>query len=81
VLPPSGGEMSRLSRFEAYRHVGIRDTMRFYDCDDENQFAELSGRVVEEGLVGKDMVQVFAPDTPVEAMNRGYRPVAISDRV
>lgn len=73
--------MSRLSRFDAYRFVGIRDTMRFYDCDDESQFDELSGRVAEEGLVGRDMVQVFAPDTPIEAMNRGYRPVAVSDQV
>ena len=73
--------MSRLSRFDSYRFVGVRDTMRFYDCDDENQFAELAARVDEEGLVGRDMVQVFAPDTLVEAMNRGYRPVAISDRV
>ena len=55
--------------------------MRFYDCDDESQFDDLSGRVVEEGLVGRDMVQVFAPDTPTEAMNRGYRPVAVSDQV
>jgi hypothetical protein len=73
--------VSRLSRFDAYRFVGIRDTMRFYDCDDESQFDELSGRVAEEGLVGRDMVQVFAPDTPTEAMNRGYRPVAVSDQV
>ena len=67
--------MSRLARFDAYRFVGVRDTMRFYDCDDDVQFDALSGRVAEEGLVGRDMVQVFAPDTPVEAMNRGYRPV------
>ena len=73
--------MSRLSRFDSYRFVGVRDTMRFYDCDDENQFAEVSRRVADEGLVGRDMVQVFAPDTPVEAMNRGYRPVAVSGRV
>jgi hypothetical protein len=73
--------VSRLSRFDSYRFVGVRDTMRFYDCDDENQFAELSRRVDEEGLVGSDMVQVFAPDTSLEAMNRGYRPVAVSDRV
>jgi hypothetical protein len=73
--------MSRLSRFDSYRFVGVRDTMRFYDCDDETQFAEISGRVAEDGLVGKDMVQVFAPDTPVEALNRGYRPAAASDRV
>jgi len=73
--------MNRLSRFDSYRYVGVRDTMRFYDCDDKDQFAELSGRVVEEGLIGSNMVQVFAPDTPTEAMNRGYRPVAVSDAV
>jgi len=73
--------MNRLSRFDSYRFVGVRDTMRFYDCDDEEQFAELSGRVAEEGLIGRDMVQVFAPDTPTEAMNRGYRPVVVSDAV
>jgi hypothetical protein len=73
--------VSRLSRFDSYRFVGVRDTMRFYDCDDEDQFAELSARVGDEGLVGRDMVQVFAPDTPVEAMNRGYRPVGVSDAV
>jgi len=55
--------------------------MCFYDCDDEDQFAELSARVGDEGLVGRDMVQVFAPDTPVEARNRGFRPVAVSDAV
>ena len=55
--------------------------MRLYDCDDENQFAELANRVDDEGLVGRNMVQVFAPDTAVEAMNRGYRPIAVSDRV
>jgi hypothetical protein len=41
--------MSRLPRFEAYRYVGVRDTMRFYDCDDEAQFEEISTRVSEEG--------------------------------
>jgi hypothetical protein len=72
--------MSRLSRFEAYRYVGVRDTMRFYDCDDDQQFDDLRARVSEEGLIGKDMLQAFAPDTPTEAMNRGYRPVAVADR-
>ena len=67
--------MSRLSRFEAYRYVGVRDTMRFYDCEDEGQFEELSNRVAEEGLVGQKMLQAFAPDTPVEAANRGFKPV------
>jgi hypothetical protein len=70
--------VSRLSRFEAYRFVGVRDTMRVYDCDDETQFAELSARVDEEDLVGANQIQVFAPDDPVEARNRGFRAVAVS---
>jgi len=70
--------MARLSRFEAYRYVGVRDTMRFYDCDDEVQFAEISARVSEEGLVGKKLLQAFAPDSPTEAMNRGFRPAFAS---
>ena len=68
--------MSRLPRFEAYRYVGVRDTMRFYDCDDEAQFEEISTRVSEEDLIGRNMLQAFAPDTPVEAMNRCFRPAA-----
>jgi hypothetical protein len=71
--------MSRLSRFEAYRYVGVRDTMRFYDCDDESQFDEIAGRVKDDGLVGRNLIQVFAPDTTVEAMNRGFRPAVPVD--
>jgi hypothetical protein len=66
--------VSRLSRFEAYRYIGIRDTMRFYDCDDDEQFDEVASRIKDEGLLGKNLVQVFAPDTPIEARNRGFRP-------
>jgi hypothetical protein len=65
-----------LSRFEAYRYVGVRDTMRLYDCDDETEFEELSARVREEGLVSRDQIQVFAPDDPVEARNRGFAAVS-----
>jgi hypothetical protein len=68
--------VSRLSRFEAYRFVGVRDSMRVYDCDDETEFAELSARVDREDLVGNNQIQVFAPDDPVEARNRGFRAVA-----
>lgn len=67
--------MSRLPRFEAYRYVGVRDTMRFYDCDDEEQFEELEERVEREQLVGRGLLQAFAPDSPVEAMNRSFRPL------
>ena len=71
--------MTRLSRFEAYRYIGVRDTMLFYDCDDDQQSAELTVRVSEEGLVGKNMLQAFAPDTRTEAVNRGYRPAGVAD--
>jgi len=49
--------------------------MRVYDCDDADQFAVLSSRVGDEDLVMKNLIQVFAPDTPIEAANRGFRPV------
>jgi hypothetical protein len=67
--------MSRLSRFEHYRYVGARDTMRVYDCDDEVQSADLEGRVRSEQLLTRDLLQGFAPDTLEEARNRGFNPV------
>lgn len=66
--------MSRLARFEDYRFIGTRDTMRVYDSDDTNQFEELERRVTDEDLVGRLMLQSFAPDTLDEARNRGFKP-------
>ena len=66
--------MSRLARFVDYRYIGVRDTMRFYDCDDTEDFEELQERVGAEDLVGRTMLQSFAPDTPEEAANRGFSP-------
>lgn len=63
----------RLPRFETYRFIGIRDEMRVYDCDDQGQFEALSVRVTGEGLLGANQLQSFAPDTLVEAQNRGFR--------
>lgn len=68
--------MSRLSRFEDYRFIGTKDTMRVYDSDDEEQFAALEKRVTEDDLVGRLLVQSFAPDTLTEARNRGFKPAA-----
>ncbi|HEY4584262.1 MAG TPA: hypothetical protein VIH32_01440 [Acidimicrobiia bacterium] len=73
--------MSRLTRFEHYRYLGARDTMSFYDCDDEGQFEELKSRVEDEDLVNRNRLQAFAPDTPEEAANRGYRPVATGNDI
>ena len=73
--------MSRLGRFEHYRYIGTRDTMAFYDCDDQPQFEELKARVETEDLLGRNRLQAFAPDTPEEAANRGYRPVASGNEI
>jgi hypothetical protein len=67
--------VSRLTRFEDYRFIGTRDTMRVYDSDDPEQFVELETRVTEGDLVGRLLVQAFAPDTLDEARNRGFKPV------
>ena len=66
--------MSRLSRFEDFRYVGVRNSMVFFDSDDEEQFARLSELVEKGDLVENKGVQVFAPDSPEEARNRGFRP-------
>ena len=55
--------MGRLSRFESYRFVGVRETMTVYDCDNEAEFAELEDLVDELGLVDRNQLQSFSPDT------------------
>lgn len=50
--------------------------MRFYDCDDEDQFERLSARVESEDLLGRNLLQAFAPDALEEARNRGFVPVS-----
>ena len=67
--------MGRLSRFESYRFVGVRDTMTVYDCDDDAEFAELEDMVEELSLVEGNGLQSFSPDTLAEAANRNFRPV------
>lgn len=67
--------MSRLSRFEDFRFVGTRDTMRVYDQDDADQASELEARVSEGDLVARLLLQSFAPDSLDEARNRGFKPV------
>lgn len=66
--------MARLARFEEHRFVGTRDDMRVYDCDNDEQFHELSERVADEDLLDKKLLQTFAPDSIADAKNRGFRP-------
>lgn len=48
--------------------------MVVYDCDDGAQLAELEQRVVDDQLLGRNLLQAFAPDTLPEAANRGFKP-------
>ncbi|NIA26315.1 MAG: hypothetical protein GWP04_12245 [Gammaproteobacteria bacterium] len=66
--------MCRLQRFADNRYVGTRDTMLFYDCDDDAQFAALEQRVEAEDLLDRKLLSSFGPDEPPEARNRGFRP-------
>lgn len=66
--------MGRLRRFPHNRYVGVREEMIVYDCDDEAQYTVLSERIDGEDLIRRCLVQAFAPDSPAEARNRGFRP-------
>jgi hypothetical protein len=65
--------MSRLKRFEDHRFIGDRRTMRVYDCDDADQFGELSALSDQHHLWVRNELQTFAPDEVDEARNRGFR--------
>lgn len=64
--------MGRLRRFGDFRFVGVRDTMIVYDCDDDQQFDELTERVDSEDLTAMNLLSTFAPDDVSEARNRGF---------
>jgi hypothetical protein len=65
--------MPRLRRYDHYRYIGARDTMVYYDLDDPDQFSELEIRLADDELLELNLVSSFAPDTPAEARNRGFR--------
>ena len=60
--------MSRPTKFEEFRYVGDKRTQDCYDLDD----ADLDTAVIAE-LMESEQFTCFAPDTPAEARNRGYR--------
>lgn len=49
--------------------------MLAYDCDDSDQFEQLSGAVTNLGLDSLNLLQAFAPDNLLEARNRGFAPL------
>ena len=66
--------MARLRRFLDFRIIGRRDQMVAYDCDDAGQFAEVSDATERLSLHEQNLLQSFAPDTLIEAKNRGFCP-------
>lgn len=68
--------MARLKRFDDFRFVGTRDTMKVYDCDDAEQLLVLERRVEKGDLYRRNQLQTFGPDTVAEAANRGFESVS-----
>ena len=62
--------MSRPTRFEDFRYLGDKRRQVVYDLDADDP------RSVERiaALLESEQFAAFAPDTLVEARNRGYRP-------
>lgn len=66
----------RHRRLEHHRFVGTRDDMVVYDTDDVEQAEALMGRLADDGLLDRNLVSTFGPDSLAEAANRGFRPLA-----
>jgi hypothetical protein len=49
--------------------------MVVYDCDSDEEAAALEARLAEDDLLRRCLLSSFAPDTLVEAENRGFRPI------
>lgn len=59
--------MTRPSRFEEFRYLGDKRTLRVYDVDDP-----ANAEIVDD-IVRSERFLAFSPDTLAEARNRGYR--------
>ena len=66
--------MQRLDRFENSRFVGYRKNMKVYDCDNEEQFEELTTLTNKVDYIKLNLIQSFSPDNIDEAKNRGFKP-------
>ena len=49
--------------------------MKVYDTDDAGQSEAIGKRIASDDLVGKNLIQTFAPDELPEARNRGFKPI------
>ena len=66
--------MGRIAKFENYRFLGNRKNMRVYDCDNQEEFAQIENLINDKDLIINNLIQAFAPDNIYEAKNRGFKP-------
>ena len=66
--------MGRIAKFENYRFLGNRKNMRVYECDNQEEFAQLENLINDKDLIINNLIQAFAPDNIHEAKNRGFKP-------
>ena len=66
--------MGRIAKFENYRFLGNRKNMRVYDCDNQDEFAQIKNLINDKDLITNNLIQAFAPDNIHEAKNRGFKP-------
>ena len=48
--------------------------MRVYDCDNQDEFAQIENLINDKDLITNNLNQAFAPDNIHEAKNRGFKP-------
>ena len=66
--------MGRIAKFDNYRFLGNRKNMRVYDCDKQDEFAQIENLINDKDLITNNLIQAFAPDNIHEAKNRGFKP-------
>ena len=66
--------MGRIAKFENYRFLGNRINMRVYDCDNQEEFAQIENLINDKDLIINNLIQAFAPDNIYDAKNRGFKP-------
>ena len=66
--------MGRIAKFENYRFLGNRKNMSVYDCDNQDEFAQIENLINDKDLITNNLIQAFAPDNIHEAKNRGFKP-------
>ena len=48
--------------------------MRVYDCDNQEELAQLENLINDKDLIINNLIQAFAPHNIHEAKNRGFKP-------